>query len=558
MDNTAPSVTLSLPGGTYVTSDGEIVRLTGHADDNLSGLSRVQISIDRRPWREVELTAPGEYPLTSDWEYEWAIGEGAQGEHPVAVRALDRAGNQSGVQESSVIVDVVPPSDDLTRRLNEEEPPVRQASPDITFYGRANDAGRVPLPPRPATLEGDLDALDDATVWLEPDSIREDDDGVSLTWLGDINGDGRADLAVGLPASEDGAGRVAVLHGRGGDWPVPLDTEAIASSPSSFVGASGAAIGAHVAPAGDVDGDGFDDLLIGDPANDRAFLIFGRPSYLGTNLVLDGPHSGSRVLFTTPTDYDRVAPAGDVDGDGYADFFLSGDDQAALILGHQPPWHDTVDAVDEAAALISLPADGQTVGVGDVDSDQLDDFVVTDPTDGLGNGVGLYLYAGSEDFVMRDNLAIDPPADSVAFFGSEGFSTVQVVALGDVNGDDLADFIYRSGEAPRLVLGRASGGWDVSLEFSAYTPPPAGFLAAPGDVNDDGLNDLLLGTTQESAYLVLGTPDLPATPNIQATFAGIAGAASAPYAAGADLNCDRSSDLLRGTPNASFGWRAPA
>ena len=110
-----------------------------------------------------------------------------------------------------------------------------------------------------------------STIWLQYQTATDGSAGTRIAWLGDINGDARADLAVGTPGSDNGAGRVSIIAGRGGNWPVPPNAEAIFDSKTSFVGASGAGLGALVAPAGDVNGDGFFDYLIGDAVNKRAY-----------------------------------------------------------------------------------------------------------------------------------------------------------------------------------------------------------------------------------------------------------------------------------------------
>jgi PKD repeat protein/nitrous oxidase accessory protein NosD len=548
VDNTPPTVTPELADGSLVRPEEDQMTVTGQVTDNLAGLSRVQVSVDGGPWWEASLDPGAEsYPLAATWRYNWTIGAAAQGSHTVAVRALDRAGHMSDVKRVEFILDGVPPSDDLLTRLYDETPIVA-ADSDITLTGYANDAGKVPLPPRPAALHGTLDAIADATVWLSPASIHEDDAGVSLAWVGDMDGDGRADLVIGLPASGNGAGKVVILYGRYGDWQLPPDAESLAEEWTSFVGADGAGLGAHVAAAGDVDGDGLDDLLLGDPANKRAFLIYGKPYplglVLGPNSPLDGPASGRHTMFTLDGDSplgDFVAPAGDVNGDGYADLLIGSPNTAYLILGHDMPWFASMEAGAEAAAVIALPASGRAMGVGDVDGDQYDDWVVTDPAGG-----GLHLMSGSPLFTHRERQALDPASDSLrlAFLPSDGFGATPVAALEDVNGDGLDDFIYSSGNAPALVLGRDSGSWGVSYAFSGFDPAPNSFLAAPGDVDADGKDDLLLGTGDQRAYLILGRADWGAQPEVKATLMGLAGAASAPFAAGADLNCDRSADLL--------------
>jgi len=554
VDNTAPEVTLDLADGEVVTGESTnviTITLGGDATDNLAGLTRVQISTDDRPWREV--WAEDGTPLTANWSTEWTLPneESAQGRHTVEVRAFDRAGNVSAVLLRTIIVDVVPPTSELTNRtyLNVRAPHV-VTNQQLDLYGVANDAGRVPQPARPVELVGELDGIDDATIWLELTTVDDDDDGVGVAWLGDFNGDRLSDLAVGLPAAEGGAGQVTVLYGRAGDWPVPPDAELLADSPTSFVGEADAGIGDTIAAAGDVDGDGFSDILIGDSVNNRVYVVFGRPGPLGRDLVLDGPRYPYWAELTGRSGLqigEWLGAAGDVNGDGFDDLLIGAtgaEGKTYLLLGEPVPWWETreMDSVAEyparsenmrlerkAATEIATDPDGAFLsGVGDMDGDQYDDFVVAE-----GNTV--YLFEGQSSF--EGSLELN---DAIATFASSE-PRPEVAALGDVNDDGglrLTDFVYADGDTPKLVFGDVNRDWDTQ-SFN-FTPAASGFLAAPGDVDADGSNDILLGNANGDAYLVLGK-DLS---DVEATLTDVKAAASAPYAAGADLNSDGSSDLL--------------
>ena len=109
----------------------------------------------------------------------------------------------------------------------------------------------------------------------------------------------------------------------------------------------------------------------------------------------------------------------------------------------------------------------------------------------------------------------------------------RAVALGDVDGDAKADWLYSDGTSRIMVYGSGA-----TYPFTGYN----GLMAAPGDVDGDGRADILLANTSGAASLI-GQPT-GGTPTVFATIAGVDGAANAPYASGADANSDGSADLL--------------
>ncbi|MDT8304557.1 MAG: Ig-like domain-containing protein, partial [Anaerolineae bacterium] len=533
VDNTPPTLDTIFGDGALITGSGITVTLSGNAGDNLSGVSRVQLRIDGAPWQEVSLSGNG---TAETWRFAWTVGAAAQGSHEFLLRTFDRAGNVSALLQRTAVVDVLAPSSDLTGRISSAEVPV--FSPDDTLRGYANERGHLPLAPRPVELEGDVDALQNATVWLSPDSILDDDAGVSLLWLGDVNGDGLGDLAVGLPAANDGDGRVNLFFGRTGDFALPDEAELLSDGDSSFAGSDGAGLGGTLAAPGDVNGDGLADILIGDPANNRVILVLGRVFQYGKESVLGDTIRGTRYTFTAPDGFGLgswVNAAGDVNGDGRRDLLLGGSEQAVLILGDDIAWFGNIDVTMAAALTFNVESADRLEGVGDLNGDQLDEWVWR-------NGSGLVVQSAASigDALAPEALTPVDPARSHAVLAAA--ATGEIEPLGDVDGDGLDDFLFDDGGLPRLVYGREDAAYTVGISFGSLAP--AGWLAAPGDVNADGLNDIVIGADGNRAHLIHGAAALPATPPVQATIAGVSGAASTPFASGADLNCDFSSDLL--------------
>ncbi|MEO7734987.1 MAG: FG-GAP-like repeat-containing protein [Kofleriaceae bacterium] len=358
----------------------------------------------------------------------------------------------------------------------------------------------------------------------------------------DVNGDGYPDILVGAADANAvhvylGSATAGTSGWNGAGAPARIDLLTFGSPASQF--------GTSVASAGDVNGDGYADFLVGSPGDasfaGAAYLYLGSatPSGDGWN----GIAPRQRVNLTTPAGpgFGRtVATAGDVDGDGYADFLVSGFggyDTAAmtwLYLGSARPdavaWNDIVStrriALEAPEEELGFTQFGNAMaGVGDLNGDGYADFVV-----GAWGVAAAFVYLGSATIsepswnADSSTQRIDVTAPG-GVFSSFGLS---IASAGDVNGDGYADFLVgdagMSGSGLSLVhlyLGSATasaGRWnptvstariDLSTPDGAY----AGFgdtVASAGDVNGDGYADFLVGASftgasRGVAHLYLGS-----------------------------------------------------
>lgn len=333
--------------------------------------------------------------------------------------------------------------------------------------------------------------------------------GYSVGTAGDVNGDGYDDIIAGAPFFDhdefiSDRGIVAVYHG---------SAAGLSVNPDWIVegGLYDTQFGHSVSTAGDVNNDGYDDIIIGSP-----FYNHGEPQE-GAAAVYLGSASGLSLTPSWHAESDRaatefgysVATAGDVNGDGYDDVIVG-----APCYGNPQPYEGAVAVYHGSASGLSLVPNwgdesdtedtrfGHSVGTaGDVNGDGYDDIIVGAPyyTHGQNREGGIAIYYGS-----ASGLSINPN------WGDEGdWENAQlgnfVGTSGDVNSDGFDDIIvgaplYGHGEpsegAAVVYYGSAQGptinpvwmdeGDQVAAEFGRS-------VGTAGDVNGDGVSDVIAG-----------------------------------------------------------------
>jgi FG-GAP repeat len=434
--------------------------------------------------------------------------------------------------------------------------------------------------------------------------------GLSVTDIGDVNGDGKADVAVGALAAPAG-GQVGIFFGPiVGE--IPLKAADVLFTGEFTFSNAGQALN-HAGHC-DVDGDGFDDILIGAPFADRfrivtaanvsgdnagrAYLVFGGPA-----LSADIGGARSDVIFLGEHEYDgagfTVGCAGDLDGDGKSDLAISaprapnGEIRGAgvtyLIYGRDRAGFPKSFPLENADAMLmgekAFDNAGSLVAVaGDLDGDMLAELAVSAPgadEGGLDSGT-VYLVKGQRTRLSGKVMLAQMPH----LFGNKAGQRLglSLSALGDFNGDGksdlavggspVADALAMPGQAFVVMGGELPTNQPVDSKAMVVEGLPgdaAGIgLAALGDITGDGFADFAVGaslakgsdTNSGAVYFVQGGPVRDSRRlELQSTFVALSGQGRNAYAGevlqrAGDVNGDGVNDLLvaaRGTAHGNDG-----
>lgn len=427
---------------------------------------------------------------------------------------------------------------------------------------------------------------------------------VRIAGGGDFNGDGYADLLFGTGVFDDisnptPSGATYLLYGNSGGFSTSTNLSSL--TPAAGFKINDAVAGDHAGTGvafGDINGDGYDDAVVGamtaDPNGEwnagAAYVIFGSSSGIHAPFdlsSLNGTNGFTLDGFAAFAYAGEPVAVSDINGDGYDDILIQRNDiSASVVFGKANGFsaHFDISSLNGSSGF-TLGGGSALSSAGDVNGDGYEDFITGNGALDTFNG-GYRYHAGAAYVVFGKASGFPVTLESTSVNGTTGFSIggagdsdrlgQSVAALGDINGDGFDDIAVSAPTAGTfgttyVIFGRATG-------FSAFVDittldgtngfridGPRG-VGSGGDVNGDGYNDIILSRSTYSgaadlgsAYVIFGGASFAPVINAS-TLDGVEGFRINPNglnisdaSSAGDVNNDGFDDILIGGGFTNFG-----
>ncbi len=420
----------------------------------------------------------------------------------------------------------------------------------------------------------ELATLDGTTGFTIRGENAGDGAGYSVSGVEDVDGDGFADFvvsAIGADPNGDDSGACYLIWGTAAGFPANLDLTTLDGISGIKIGgaSAGSGLGGSVRGAGDVNADGFHEIVMSAHPTDSgpvAYLLNGK-SVIRAQFQLYGDISNADGVTAF---YDQYAysyaetvvdSAGDINGDGFADTIV------VTPRGYSYAFSDAVHVVygsaDGLGAAVDLatlngtsgftiqgenPGDSSGASVsrlGDVNGDGIDDFAIGFPhasPNGKNSGKAYVIFGRTGGFPTGVDLANLDGTNGFAVLGATAYDVLGTsVGSADVNGDGFADAIISAPGASTPTVSRGgatyviyggntgfpaalnvadlNGTNGLTIHGAAALDQSGNSVSGAGDVNNDGFEDFIIGAAAAdpngnrsgAAFLVFGGPALGPT-----------------------------------------------